>query len=328
MNPRSRFVLCALGSVLATAFVACFADRPLLIAVDADGGAPVSGSAGAGAAGTAAPGSGSAGAVTPGSGSAGGTGTAGAGQAGTGGGCDIRPILTAVNHNCTLAGACHDAMGSAAGLDLTSTGLEARLLGGTPRASFGVNNALQSMCAGQGRTYLVPGSRPATGLFLDKIGTANPPCGLHMPSIGNRLNAAELDCVQRWADKVTATVRPVGCDITPIINSPLHTCTLAGACHDAQGSAAGLNLVSPGWERRLVGGMPQSGSSPIGIQSLCAGQGRSYLVPGSQPATGLFLDKLTQSPPPCGAHMPDLGSPLTPAELACVQSWASALTAP
>jgi hypothetical protein len=320
MNPRSRFVLCALGSVFATGFAACFADRPLLTVDGTAGGSPGSGSAGAG-------GSGSAGPAAPGSGSAGGTGTAGAGQTGAAGGCDITPIITATAHNCTLAGACHDAHGSGAGLDLASAGLEARLLGGTPRA-FTNSPGGESMCANQGRMYLVPGSQPAVGLFLDKIGPADAPCGAHMPSLGSRLNATELACIQRWANKVTATVRPVGCDITPIINSPAHTCTLANACHDAQGSAAGLNLVSPGWERRLVNGMPLGGVSQMGLQSMCTGQGRVYLVAGSQPATGLFLDKLREVPPPCGASMPLLGQRLTPAELACVQSWANALTAP
>ncbi len=48
-----------------------------------------------------------------------------------------------------------------------------------------------------------------------------------------------------------------------------------------------------------------------------------YLKAGSNPATGLFLDKLNPDTtiPPCGAHMPNLGAPLTAAQFACVQSY-------
>src|SRR5450432_1335234 len=140
MNPRSRFVQCALGVVLPTVFVACFADRPLLTAVTTDDGPPGSGSAGAGSAGSAGP-----------------AGTGITSQGGGGVGCDITPIITGNPHNCTIAGACHDAQGSAAGLDLASPGLETRLLGGMPRAGIGADNSVLSKCANQGRMYLVPG---------------------------------------------------------------------------------------------------------------------------------------------------------------------------
>jgi hypothetical protein len=39
------------------------------------------------------------------------------------------------------------------------------------------------------------------------------------------------------------------------------------------------------------------------------------------------MDKLKRSPP-CGSEMPLLTSYLTDAELACIQTWANALTKP
>ncbi|HEX3694310.1 MAG TPA: hypothetical protein VH374_02880 [Polyangia bacterium] len=44
----------------------------------------------------------------------------------------------------------------------------------------------------------------------------------------------------------------------------------------------------------------------------------------SQPATGLFLDKL-KATPPCGAQMPlaTVAAPLSATEMACVQKWAN-----
>lgn len=116
----------------------------------------------------------------------------------------------------------------------------------------------------------------------------------------------------------------LSCDAKPIILK--YSCALAGSCHDALGSAAGLDFATPGWEDRLVGTFP-SGGGEVATRSMCAGLGRPYLVAGSNPATGLLLDKLRLHPPPCGAAMPNIGGPITAIELACFQDWANALTA-
>jgi hypothetical protein len=70
-------------------------------------------------------------------------------------------------------------------------------------APGGGAGTLASMCGGMNRVYLNPGSNPATGLFIDKL-KANPPCGARMPNIGVELSAAELACVQTWANGLTA----------------------------------------------------------------------------------------------------------------------------
>jgi hypothetical protein len=60
------------------------------------------------------------------------------------------------------------------------------------------------MCFPSQVPYLVPGSAPATGLLLDKLFDDAPPCGARMPLIGSPLTNAEQDCLQRWANALTA----------------------------------------------------------------------------------------------------------------------------
>jgi hypothetical protein len=192
---NQRVPLALLFALAPVLVLACYADRGVLV-VGTDGGAGTGGFL-AGAAGTTGAGGFLAGAAGI-TGAAGTTGTAG----GSGGkssfeGCDITPIITA--HNCTIQGACHDSNGSAAGLDLASPGLGARLYNGYPGLGGAVG--LESICRSAGIPYIVPDSYPARGLFLMKL-TADPPCGAQMPSIGSPLNATELDCIQRWAQKV------------------------------------------------------------------------------------------------------------------------------
>jgi hypothetical protein len=105
-------------------------------------------------------------------------------------------------------------------------------------------------------------------------------------------------------------------------------CTATGACHDAAGSAAGLSLTAANWSANLVGRMPNADLGVTGFKSMCAGMGRVYLTAGSNPATGLFLDKLdpAMDPPVCGAHMPNVGVPLSATQFACFKSYFTTLT--
>ena len=106
-------------------------------------------------------------------------------------------------------------------------------------------------------------------------------------------------------------------------------CTGALACHDNKGSAAGLDLVSAGWQTKLVGMGPTAASAMALIPSLCVGMG-PYLVAGSTPAKGLFMDKIdpTTTTAPCGVHMPYIQANITTQQFACIQSWATTLTNP
>jgi hypothetical protein len=106
----------------------------------------------------------------------------------------------------------------------------------------------------------------------------------------------------------------------------MHSCAFPGACHDASGTSAGFNMASPGWEKTLVGKNPKGGGAQ-GFSSACTSVNMPYLIPNSVPAKGLFLEKL-QPKPPCGSEMPVLTTYLTADELACVQTWANALTKP
>jgi len=135
-------------------------------------------------------------------------GSAGAGSPGAGGAgvqaCDPAPIFMA--KVCAAAG-CHDANGTAANFDMASDGWQTRLVAVNPQGA-GLN---PSMCAANG-PYLVADMQPATGLFLDKLKpNTTPACGVLMPQIGAKLDAADFECVQSWANAlVMAGPSPTG----------------------------------------------------------------------------------------------------------------------
>jgi hypothetical protein len=75
---------------------------------------------------------------------------------------------------------------------------------------------------------------------------------------------------------------------------------------------------------RLIGVM--SMGSPDTNGSFCAGNtSEPYLTPNLNPATGLLIDKIKANPS-CGKRMPFPGvSPLTAAQISCVEAWAEGL---
>jgi hypothetical protein len=78
---------------------------------------------------------------------------------------------------------------------------------------------------------------------------------------------------------------------------------------------------------RLVGVMSMSGGSPTTNGSYCASNTNPYLKPGSNPPTGLLLDKVVGKP--CGDQMPWPGPPgaiaLTSQQVSCLKTWAEGL---
>ena len=124
-------------------------------------------------------------------------------------------------------------------------------------------------------------------------------------------------------------VSPPGCDVNPIFGTNglqgKYYCTVIGACHDAERSATGLDMTSADWAQKLVGTLPSDSPTQPLLPSMCLGTNEPYLIKGSYPARGLFLDKL-KSPPPCGYVMPNIGGPITATDMECVQDWANALT--
>jgi hypothetical protein len=114
-----------------------------------------------------------------------------------------------------------------------------------------------------------------------------------------------------------------GCDVTTLVNQT-YNCTLPGACHDAAMSATGLDMTSLDWPQKLVGTLPSNGPNIVS-PSLCLSVNEPYLIKGTLPAQGLFLDKFKANPP-CGTQMPDLGVPVSAEDLDCFQRWANALT--
>jgi hypothetical protein len=97
-------------------------------------------------------------------------------------------------------------------------------------------------------------------------------------------------------------------------------CSRAG-CHFMTDPASGFDLYSDGVIQRLLGRPPDPATSLS-----CAQNTTPLLVSGSNPATGLLLDKL-KKPAPCGTAMPYPGlEPLPAADIACIQEWATAVT--
>jgi hypothetical protein len=135
-------------------------------------------------------------------GSGGNNGTGSGGSTGSGGGgatadCtgsnDPQMILTT---SCGSGAGCHIPGGAlSAGLDLTpDSNIGSRLVGVKSSGSG------QSMCGSNTEPYLMAGSNPATGLFIDKLG--NPPCGLKMPEVGS-ITATQVQCLKDWATTLT-----------------------------------------------------------------------------------------------------------------------------
>lgn len=96
------------------------------------------------------------------------------------------------------------------------------------------------------------------------------------------------------------------------------TCAVAG-CHGVNAPAGGLDLFSAGLVTRLLGNSPNPATTMN-----CMGFG-PYLVPNSNPATGLLLDKLNPTPA-CGGTMPSPLGNLPADQKQCLQEWATAVT--
>jgi hypothetical protein len=95
------------------------------------------------------------------------------------------------------AGECHTPDSLEAGLDLTSSGVEGRLVGelsGTP------------FC--DGRVLIDPSAAEMSDhLLIDKL-SETPSCGARMPFGEEALTQAELECVRRWVDETLGAEAP------------------------------------------------------------------------------------------------------------------------
>jgi hypothetical protein len=125
----------------------------------------------------------------------------------------------------------------------------------------------------------------------------------------------------------TAGMTGGNCDMVKL-TTMTYTCTLAGACHDAAGSAAGLSLVMADWPK-LVGTMPSVKTPAPPFPSICAldatAKTMPYITKGSATGDGLLLKKLMGPVCPPGVQMPSLGSHVNATDLACFQQWATML---
>jgi len=93
-------------------------------------------------------------------------------------------------------------------------------------------------------------------------------------------------------------------------------------CHSTAGPSGGLDLQMADIASRLVG-KPAS----VGKGGACDNMGM-LLDAGSNPATGIFINKITLTtgdPKLCGASMPQ-GGTLSQTEVMCLTSWATSVT--
>jgi hypothetical protein len=101
------------------------------------------------------------------------------------------------------------------------------------------------------------------------------------------------------------------------------SCAIATACHTANSiGGGGLDLGSAGVVARLLGQGPSTNSA---AGAACASAGKPYLVAGSNPPTGLLMDKMDMAKVTCGNTMSVLGQ-LSSAQLGCLSAWATAVT--
>jgi hypothetical protein len=110
-----------------------------------------------------------------------------------------------------------------------------------------------------------------------------------------------------------------------MVNCATTFCHIPGAAND--GTAGGLDLtVDANIGSRLVG-VTSVGTADNA--SKCMGNSTPYLTAGSNPATGLLIDKVTMTHPPCGDQMPeDAPFPLSTMQKNCLIQWATTLTSP
>jgi hypothetical protein len=102
------------------------------------------------------------------------------GEGGTGT-CDVEQLFM---DTCTGTG-CHGAGTPAAGVDLVTAGVAARL----------VDAPASTTCPGR---VEIDSADPANSLILEKVSEAMPSCGAAMPFLGEMLTPEEIACVEEW----------------------------------------------------------------------------------------------------------------------------------
>jgi hypothetical protein len=108
-------------------------------------------------------------------------------------------------------------------------------------------------------------------------------------------------------------------------NCATASCHIPGPLNDGQ--SGGLDLtVDANIGSRLVDVMSTGTTSN---NSSCMGNTEPYLQSASNPATGLLIDKISSTHPPCGSFMPYASPALLPAaQRTCLIQWATTLTSP
>jgi hypothetical protein len=89
------------------------------------------------------------------------------------------------------------------------------------------------------------------------------------------------------------------------------------SCHNSVSPTAGLDLQSANIPVRLVGVATGAGS---------ACPGGTLLVANVNPASGVFIDKITNDPPTCGGSVMPFGQKMNATDIACLTTWANGIT--
>jgi hypothetical protein len=153
-----------------------------------------------------------------------------------------------------------------------------------------------------------PARGNATTKLLGRLGALAVTCGL--------LSIAVAGCAGSLDPGVTGGGGAGGgsgggCEVALIM-------TKCVPCHASVGNSGGLDLQSANIASRLVGAPSFAGDG-----AMCPN--KTLLDAGSNPATGLFIDKITNDPPSCGFVMP-YGQKMGAPDIACLTTWATTLT--
>ena len=118
---------------------------------------------------------------------------------------------------------------------------------------------------------------------------------------------ADSDAGTGAADVPPQASCPTGFDVLAMFKDR------CGGCHGAAAPTKNLDLVTAGLGARTVGVVSTCNKKPLISSSLAGAL-----------ASGHLLDKLAGPVTGCGVQMPAGGTPLSAAEMACVQEWALA----
>lgn len=127
-----------------------------------------------------------------------------------------------------------------------------------------------------------------------------------------------LDDPDRFVDGGGSTCDPSIDVVSDIIRTTEAGGCTSSICHDDVDPGGGLDLLTSSLPAALVGRAPTcEDTTNAGCPGACGGK---LLIDPASPEQSYLLEKVRESSPTCGDHMP-LGFNLSPAKIACLEAW-------